>query len=456
MIKALKKAGEFFGSIRVAIILLIIITAVSFFGVIIPQELPQELYIHKWGSMAGRAMLTAGMDHVFSTFWFYLLLVLFCSNILVCSSTRLWKNARNSVRKSFLPGKSSFGQFRHSMTISSKKESRAALEAVVAYLKKHLYSVKVLHGEAGVQIAARKGLLKDAGSLVFHVSIVILLVGGLVGTRYGYSIVKQLKKGQVTAVPGRSFLVRCDWFKLEHNDDGSIREYLSKLSVLSPEGSPVVDKIIAVNNPLTFQGIRFYQSSYGQDPEKATDVALRISGPTLPGQGFDGTIPYDSVFRLPTTDITVLATGFIPDFIIDMETRQASSRSEEPNNPAVKVMLFRGRDTLYNHWAFFKFPEQHAENQAYKVIVDSYTPSYYTGIQIRRNPGEPVIWFGIICMTLGILAVFYVSRRSLWILIESKPAGNSEVTLGWTSSKAAGDSQKDFERTGASLKEILR
>jgi hypothetical protein len=59
-------------------------------------------------------------------------------------------------------------------------------------------------------------------------------------------------------------------------------------------------------------------------------------------------------------------------------------------------------------------------------------------------------------MTLGILAVFYVSRRSLWVLIESKPSGTSDISFGFAGSKAVGDSQRDFEKTGAFFKEILR
>jgi len=456
MLKALKKAGEFFGSIRVAIIVLIIITVVSLFGVIIPQDLPQAQYLHKWGNSAGGVLLAAGINHVFSTGWFYLLMGLFSCNILVCSSTRLWKNARNSLRKSFLPSKTTFSQFKNSIAFSSKRPGPEARDAVVAYLRKHQYGIKILQEDSKVQISARKGLLKDIGSLIFHISIVVLLVGGLVGTRYGYSVVKQLGKGQIAEVPDRSFFLRCDWFKLERNSEGATKDYLSKLTILSPDSTPLAEKIIEVNNPLTYQGIRFYQSSYGEDPGKAADVALRISGPDLPAGEFNGTVPYDSAFRLPKTDLTVTVSHFIPDFLIDMETGQASSRSNDPNNPAVKVMVFRGKDTLYNHWAFFKFPEQHAKTEGIKVNADWYTPSYYTGIQIRRNPGESIIWFGIICMTLGILAVFNVSRKSLWVLIDQPASGPSDIACCLTTSKAAGESLRDFEKICDSLKEILR
>ncbi len=454
MIKALKKVGDFLGSIHAAIILLIIISVVSLFGVVVPQGLPREQYLHKWGVWAGSVLLDAGIDHVFSTVWFYLLLGLFSCNILFCSSTRLWKTATNSHRKRFLSSRKAFDQFKNTGSFSSKKLGPAAADAVMAFLKKHGYGIKMRRENSSVQIAATKGLLKDIGSLVFHISIIVLLIGGLVGSRNGYSIVKQLGKGQIVRVPDRPFLLRCDWFKLERTDEGAVKEYLSKLTLLSADSAVLAEKTIQVNNPLTYQGIRFYQSSYGEDPGRAADVALRISGPDLTGE-FNGTVPYDSDYTLPKTDLTVRVTQFIPDFIIDMESGQVSSRSDEPNNPAVRVMLFRGKDTLFNHWAFFKFPEQHEKNEPYKVITQWYDPSYYTGIQIRRNPGEPVIWFGIICMTLGILGVFYVSRQSLWVQIDQPASGPSEIALCLTSSKAASESQRDFEKISHSLQEIL-
>jgi cytochrome c biogenesis protein len=456
MIQPLKKLAEFFGSIRLAIILIIITTIVSLFGVIIPQELAPAQYLHKWGPVAGQALLAIGFDHVFSTFWFYTLLILFSCNILVCSSTRLWKNTRNSLKKSFLSGKAAFGQFKHSMTFSSHKDGLSAENAIAAYLKRRHWGVKVQRGDSGVQVAARQGLLKDIGSLVFHVSIVILLVGGLIGTRFGYASVKELVKGQTISVPDRSFNLRCDWFRVARNNDGSVKEYQSKLSIVGPDNVVLAEKVVQVNSPLAFQGIRFYQSSYGESSGTIADVALQLFGPGLPNGIFSDTIPYDSLCQIPKSNISVLVTQFLPDFIIDMESHEASTRSDEPNNPAIKVLLLNGKDTLYDHWSFFKYPEQHEASGAYKVIADSYTPSYNTGIQIRRNPGEPVIWFGIVFMTIGLLAVFYVPRKNVWILIEPTSSAGSEITLGWTAIKAAGDSQKEFEKTTSSLKEILR
>ncbi len=456
MLQAFKKAAEFFGSIRLAIFLIISITVVSFFGVIIPQDLPHPQYLHRWGPALGQVLLTLGIDHLFSTVWFYLLLGLVSCNILVCSSTRLLKNARSSLNKTFLPTKGSFGKFKHSIAFPSKRESRAALDATVAYLKSHRYGVKVQHGDMGIQIAARKGLLKDVGSMVFHISIVLLLIGGLVGSRFGNAVVKQLGTGQTTTVPGRDFRVRCDWFRVTRNEDGSVKEYQSKLTLLGPKDSPLAEKVVQVNSPLSYQGVRFYQSSYGEDPAGLSDVSLQISGPGIPNGLMLDTVPYDSLCRIPKSDLSILVSHYLPDFIIDLDTHEASSRSDEPNNPAVNVMIFHGPDTLYDHWSFFKYPDQHEPAGKYAAVVYTYTPLYYTGIQIRRNPGEPIIWFGIVCMTLGILAVFYVSRKSLWVLIEPKASESTEISLSCAPNRAAGDAQSDFEKTVSSLKKLLQ
>jgi cytochrome c biogenesis protein len=459
MASAAKKVVDFFASVRLTITLLIIITVVSVFGVIIPQGLPAGQYLHKWGASWGNGLLLIGIDHVFSTIWFFLLLGLFSCNIFVCSMTRLWRNIGNSLRKSFLPSKNAVELCRHSTSFSVKTNSAATKDAVEKQLLHRRFAVKTQPQGEGFQIVARKGVIKDIGSLLFHMSIIVLFIGGFIGSRFGYSVTRNLSAGQVATVPNRDFLLRCDWFKLEQNEDGSPKEYTSKLSILSRKDSSVIlDKIIKVNIPLSYQGIRFYQSSYGLDDEGVKNVAVTITGPGLPETGWNGAIPYNKPFVLPGAAITALAFNYLPDFIIDMETKQASTRSSEPNNPAVKIILLKGKDTLYDHWAFFNFPDQHAGNGPYKVAPASYEPSYYTGIQVRDNPGIPAIWVGIILMTFGIFAVFYIPKKSMWVYIEPRPdaKNGSAVAIGGTSNRAPSDFQGEFDKFAKQLQTTLK
>jgi cytochrome c biogenesis protein len=153
-----------------------------------------------------------------------------------------------------------------------------------------------------------------------------------------------------------------------------------------------------------------------------------------------------------------MVTNYIPDFSIDLETRAAFSRSANPNNPAVKITLASGDSVVYSHWAFFNFPGQHSGSGPYKVNAVSYEPQFYTGLQIRDNPGVPLVWTGIILMTLGIFAVFYVSRKKVWVVIEPRSgnAGTSRITIGGTSSSAQQDFQHDFEKLCDRIKETFQ
>jgi len=263
-----------------------------------------------------------------------------------------------------------------------------------------------------------------------------------------------LRSGDIADVPERSFKIRCDWFKLDRDGQGTIKDYTTKLAVLTGDKQLVFDKVIEVNKPLSYDGIRFYQNSYSQDPRRVSDVFITISGPDL-GKGFTGSVPYDTNYHLPNTAISVRISNFVSDFVIDMNTREVSSRSDEPRNPAVKVIMTNDNDTLYKRWVFFKFPGQHSQDEKYQVTATDYTPQYTTGIQMRKNPGVPVIWAGIICMSLGIFAVFYVARKNLWILIQ--PSGNgSRIIVCGRSGSAPAAFRNEFETICASLRSSIR
>jgi cytochrome c biogenesis protein len=457
MVKAIKKTAEFLGSIRLAIALLIIITIISFFGIIIPQGLPEDNYIRKWGPAPAGVLLGIGMNHVFTAIWFYLLLLLFSVNILVCSLTRLWKATVTSLKKSFLGSRQNLAQCRYAASGIAAGQSGAVKNAVTAHLKKRRYAIVEKEcGDGTWQVAARKGALKDVGSLVFHLSIIVLLIGGFIGSRLGYSITKNLDEGQVTDVPDRDFLLRCDWFRLETNPDGSAREYLSKLSLLLPDGSTIFDKVIQVNAPLSYRGIRCYQESYGVRPGELKEVVVSVRGPELPDPLFTGAVPFGTEFTIPGTGLTLTVSDFLPDFVIDMEARQAASRSAEPNNPAMRALLKKGADTLFSHWVFLNFPSQHARDEAYSVALLSFVPRYYTGIQVRKNPGVPLIWLGIIAMTLGIFAVFYLPKRSVWVFVEPAGEGLSRVSAGGGSNRAGTDIEKVFVALGKAVQTTLK
>ena len=446
----MKRFLNILGSIRLAIVLLIILTVISLFGVVIPQGLESQLYIHKWGNIIGGGLLLTGTDHIFSTWWFYAVLIVLSLNIIVCSVSRLLNNVSRSLKPRFISSSDKIEAMKHSVTLSSSSAIESITGNISRLLKGHFYLVRKNVSDGTVQLQAYKGISKDIGSLIFHLSLVALLLGGLIGKMGGYSYVLELKNGDTFPVRDRSFLIHNDWFKLDVNENGDIKDYKSKLILMNPDSSVIKDKIIEVNSPLSYQGIRFYQASYGKVMDHAEEIFLHLSGSI-----FDSSTYYEN-FSLNKPrqfgDLTVRVDEFLTDFVIDMDSHKAISRSRDHNNPAAHVIFTKGADTLYSHWVFLKHPGIHSPDGPYKVLFRNYTPSYFTGIQVRQNPGVPVIWVGIILMTIGLYFVFYVSKRNIWVLLTKKGDGSTQISLGGTSYPA--QFKPEFDKICGELKRM--
>ena len=58
----------------------------------------------------------------------------------------------------------------------------------------------------------------------------------------------------------------------------------------------------------------------------------------------------------------------------------------------------------------------------------------YTGLQVAKDPGVPVVWAGCILMTLGCLVAFFLSHRRVWARVSADDKG-VEVFLGGNASR---------------------
>jgi hypothetical protein len=147
---------------------------------------------------------------------------------------------------------------------------------------------------------------------------------------------------------------------------------------------------------------------------------------------------------------------FIPDFSMDITTKQVVSRSSEPKNPAIEVELSAsgGKDTK-TLWVFAHFPDIHdALGKDYKFVYQwvnrrpkdfisrvtilkegkeifekdikvnfplefngySFFQSSYdkenlswSGLQINKDPGVPIVYLGFILLILGLIIIFYIN-----------------------------------------------
>jgi cytochrome c biogenesis protein len=225
--------------------------------------------------------------------------------------------------------------------------------------------------------------------------------------------------------PGRTFQldfeIRCEDFDVSFYDTGQPKEFRSDLTLLR-NGSPIFQKRIVVNDPLRFEGINIFQSSYGQIPGD-TPVLGFTSQET--GMTYREKVRIGQTVTLPEGHGTFKLTGFEAD---------ADFRGHAVG-PAFAGEITAPDGTTKPLLMPVRFPSFDRMRQgAIVVSVVEQGTRYYTGLQVTRDPGVWVVYAGFIMMILGCVVTFFMSHQQICVAITDTGDG-SEVMVGGISSK---------------------
>ncbi|MGB2768763.1 MAG: hypothetical protein WBC88_03440 [Candidatus Zixiibacteriota bacterium] len=69
-------------------------------------------------------------------------------------------------------------------------------------------------------------------------------------------------------------------------------------------------------------------------------------------------------YQLSDTDYFIKAVDFVPDFAINSSTGEVASRSDSLKNPAVKLIIYKGKEKVEEVWAFQKVQAPHFSRQS--------------------------------------------------------------------------------------------
>jgi hypothetical protein len=69
------------------------------------------------------------------------------------------------------------------------------------------------------------------------------------------------------------------------------------------------------------------------------------------------TIPLNSEFKVPDSDLTLKVGSFLPHFA--MQADQITSSSNDPGNPAAQLEAFQGGKEIFHGWLFSMYPTVH-------------------------------------------------------------------------------------------------
>lgn len=444
----LQTLWDFFCSVKLAIFLLILLAATSIIGTIIPQGTPPPEYLQTISEGKYKIYQALGFFDMYHSWWFILLLYLFTVNIVACSIKRLprvWKIISEPV----LVMDDSFEKTL-SLTHDVKMNGDAASlrDKMAAFLKGEFSDPVVTERDGEYHLFAQKTPYSRLGVYVVHLSIVVIFIGALIGSFFGYKAYVNIVEGTGTSVVyNRSgqkpidlgFTVRCDDFSVSFYDTGAPKEFKSLLTVID-DGKVVVEKRpIIVNDPLSYKGITFYQSSYGPAGEEGLyhfTVRERKGGEPVRfslHQGERKLLPDGSSMQV--LEAAQEVSQFMPQF------SGAAARIEVTPKGGGEPQAFV---------VFKNYPEFDAQRGADLIFTyDGSDEKMFTGLQVAKDPGVWVVWTGCFLMVAGCCMAFFMSHRRVWIRVRK-----GQVTLGGSANKNQPGFQLAFDGLVEKLKQL--
>ena len=448
----MKSILKFLTSLKLAIALLILIIGASILGTLIPQGRTASEYAARYGSFSAilQALQLTGLYH---SFWYLALLFVFGLNLLICTLTRF----PPKIRRAFPVDLEA--EWKQILGLSVKERFKAGLplgkarEEAERELRARRYRLRARSEANRVFLSGRKRTLGFFGSDIVHFGILIILAGGITSGLAGFKSELALFENQTQAVPRTEFSLRLDKFETEYYPDGSVRDWKSSLTVIEA-GKPRLSRTIEVNHPLAYRGFLFYQSAYGWDWDSAkVEIwAKKKSDPS-----------YLKRVEIKTGEkvdldggLEISAARFMPDFIID-ENNNPSTRSLEPNNPAVFLEGWESTVKMFSGWVFSRFPDFtniHGDKAGDFVFeLKSFAGSQYSVVQLARDPGVPFIWLGSIMLMAGLFISFYWDPRGIRICLEENQ-GKTEIIAAIVSSRNREAAQAECSLVTAALRRL--
>ena len=373
---------------------------------------------------------TLGFFAIFTSFWFNAISVLLTTSILACSvnrAPRLWRRAvhpRTRMSERF------FGHAMLNAALTVPAGRDQAVENVRKVFKSNHFRMLTDPGDPSdtstpensvVNLYADRFRWGPFGTVVAHLSFVLILLGVLVSAATGFKdnqfTVPVDSTMQVGHGTGLSVLAKS--FTVSYYPDGSPQDYSSEL-VLFKNGVPVRTKTVRVNHPLTWNGVSFYQSFFG------VAAAMRIkdrAGKLLYEQGVplvwssdDGKHTVGQLL-IPVKGLTVYVIGAASGEVdpnikagqVQLEVHEAGTQ-----NPIATVVVSQGKPTTI---AGLEYTFQRTRQ--------------FTGLSVAKDPGAIFVWVGSTMLVLGIFLVFFFPHRRVWVRVR-KTAGGSEILCAST------------------------
>lgn len=422
---ALERLWHLLTSMKFALVLILAFAVLSLVGTILVQAPPGTLgdaqaktdwiaqVRPKYGGWTG-ILDQLQLFAVFQSIWFKVIVTGLSISLVACSVHRVRGLWRTAAHPRISVGDRFFEHAPQQETIVGHQTPAAASEHIREVLKHHRYR-SLVEDEDGLHLYADRNRWAPLGSLIGHLSLLLILAGAIVGSTFGFRDSGfVVAEGSTAAVATDGLSVKLISFKDSYYaETGAPSDYASDV-ILYKDGQQVARQTVRVNQPLRYGDVSFYQSFFG--PAAVMKVA-DSSGKDVFAQGVplawstNDNSRRVGTFVLPDADLTVWvveSAGTDDSLIKPGQVRLEIYKSDGDGQPIATQTIDQGKATTVQGLAF-TFERENS----------------FTGLSVSRDPGAPLVWLGALLLLAGFVLVFMFPHRRLWARITARRGGST-------------------------------
>ena len=414
-----QKIFRLLADLRFAIFILLVISFFSIAGTIIEQDQSIEIYKTNYpltnplfGFLTWDRILQFGLDHVYKTWWFLTLILLFGVSLISCTFLQQLPSLKIARRCQFFRTTGQFYRLKFSTVLTN-----FSLTKILSRIKNKKYSI---FQQKNI-IYCYKGLIGRIAPIIVHFSMILILLGTIIGSLFGFKaqeivpktetfhIQNILNNGQLTVVPKTSARINDFW--ITYTKTKTISQFYSDISILDNQGNETTRKTISVNYPLISKNVYYYQTDWNL-------IGLRF-------QNLKNEIIEYPLINVFNNQSKVWLTWI-------------SSNSSLNEGIITIIDNLEGYCSVYNDNGQFLGNIELNETINFKIPITLLEIISSTGLQIKTDPGIPIIYLGFFFLMVSTL-ISYITYSQIWIVQK-----NQQIFIGGTTNRAVFEFELEF------------
>ena len=441
-IALLRYAWRQLTSMRTALILLMLMGIAAIPGSLVPQRITNQIAVRELFKTNPDLAKWYDRFYLFDVYgspWFSAIYILLFISLIGCVLPRSVEHYK-AMRAQPPATPKNLNRLSHHQVLTLSGDG---IESAKSWFEQNRFRVRIEDGS----ISAEKGYLRETGNLLFHLSLILILVGVSFGSLFGMrgeAIVNvgerfinvptsfdTLAFGKLKSEKDLSpFQIKVDRFEAEYNPKTNAPEDYTAWVTVRDSGK-TSKKVMKVNSPLTFGDTRVYLQANGYSPvvtvrDSVQNVVFQGPVPFLPQ---DGNLKSIGSIKVPDTSPQL---GFVSSFVpTNARTTDQGAVSIFPEllDPKLLFSIWEGDLGLDSGipQSVYKIDTTDMKQIALGSVKPGETYSYNGGsikletvvpwinLQIVEDPGKSYALVGGIVAILGLLSSLYGRRRRIWV-----------------------------------------